>query len=50
LNEETGVLDKDVHGEQEFVEKLDEFEGYGLVVKKLCKVRMFLKRRLTHSF
>jgi hypothetical protein len=34
-------MDVDVKTEQEFVEKMDDFEGYGLVVKKLCKVRSF---------
>lgn len=31
-------LDRDVQAEQEVVEKMDDYEGYGLVVKKLCKV------------
>lgn len=30
-------LDEDVKTEQEMVEKMDDFEDYGLVVKKLCK-------------
>ncbi|KAI6182270.1 ATP-binding cassette sub-family A member 1 [Aphelenchoides bicaudatus] len=30
-------MDEDVKTEQDFVEKMDDFEGYGLVVKKLCK-------------
>ncbi|KAI6229043.1 ATP-binding cassette sub-family A member 1 [Aphelenchoides fujianensis] len=32
-------LDEDVHAEQQLVEGMDDFEGFGVVVKKLCKAR-----------
>ncbi|KAI6203529.1 ATP-binding cassette sub-family A member 1 [Aphelenchoides besseyi] len=33
----SGMLDEDVKTEQRMVEEMDEYDGYGVVVKKLCK-------------